>query len=278
MKVSPNTKDWSFSMSLNRVPANDPEPLALVVDDHPVNRSVLSGLLQRLGLDSLCVASGTDALRAAQDRHFDWILMDLQMPGLDGFATARRILGDRPGQSARILGITAARSARIARECRAAGMEDCIEKPVSLERLRAWLHGAHETVGLSPDTDRNAPDADWTRCMQLAGNRAEVAEELLYLMLESLPPGIEAIQAAASEPRRLAEQVHRLLGACRYTGAPRLLRTCSELDRLCACRQFRRARERLPELYSVAEQFARAAGDLLAQRTQRHSRTTKASA
>ncbi len=255
---------------------------ALIVDDHPVNRSVLRGLLERIGVDSTCAASGEEALRVLRGRRFDWILMDLQMPGLDGLAATRRIRGDCLAAGTPILGISAARSARIAACCRAAGMDACIEKPVSLRRLEACLRNRPPTTDPTPGCDSEETgamrDADWRRCVKLAGDRAEVAEELLYLMLECLPPGIEAIQAAAAaaDPEGVARQVHSLLGACRYTGAPRLLMACSELDQLCARHEFGRVLLLLPGLYEAAEHFARAAGNLLAQRAQRLSRTTKA--
>jgi signal transduction histidine kinase/CheY-like chemotaxis protein len=112
----------------------------LVVDDNLVNRRVATALLDRLGAASEAVASGDEALVRAGDARFDVILMDLEMPGLDGLASTRALRAR--GDATPVVALTASAGPETAAECEAAGMCGCLTKPVAAERLRAALEDA----------------------------------------------------------------------------------------------------------------------------------------
>ena len=133
------------------VPARplDPEPeqpaaprrRILVVEDNPVNQMVATGLLQSLGYDAEVAADGYEALDALARTPFDGVLMDVQMPGLDGYATTRA-LRER-GLRVPVVALTAAAVEGERQRCLDAGMDDFLTKPVDPrtlgDTLARWL-------------------------------------------------------------------------------------------------------------------------------------------
>ncbi len=126
-------------------PAPTPRALRiLVAEDNPVNQRVISRMLQRLGYSVQVVPDGNAALAAMRYQPYDLILMDLQMPYLDGIATTERILQESqsPGGSIQrrpiVIGISAS-SIDTAERCLAAGMDDYLNKPVRMDELQRLL-------------------------------------------------------------------------------------------------------------------------------------------
>jgi signal transduction histidine kinase len=117
-------------------------PLALVVDDHEVNRRVLHQILSALGLRVELAVDGETALAAAGARVFDLILMDVNMPGLDGLDTTRRLRAHGPNRATPVIAVTAGVSPAERAACRAAGMDDWVEKPFDVSALHAVLDRA----------------------------------------------------------------------------------------------------------------------------------------
>src|SRR5688572_16223112 len=112
----------------------------LLAEDNSVNQKVALLLLERLGYRADLAANGFEVLAALHRQDYDVVLMDVQMPEMDGLETARRIAAEPPrGQRPHIIAITAnvLRADRDA--CLAAGMEDYLSKPILLEDLRAAL-------------------------------------------------------------------------------------------------------------------------------------------
>jgi|GEM_PF-4722639 len=112
----------------------------LLVEDNPVNQKVALGLLRRLGYEADAVSSGVEALEAARGGSYSAILMDCQMPGMDGFeatAAIRRL--DGPISRAPIIALTANAMPGDRERCLEAGMDDYIPKPVQIDRLSEVL-------------------------------------------------------------------------------------------------------------------------------------------
>jgi CheY-like chemotaxis protein len=113
----------------------------LLVDDNPVNQMVALRLLKLIGLDADVAADGVEAVAAARRQEYDLILMDCEMPNLDGYgATAEIRQSEASGQHrARIIAMTANAMAGDRDKCLDAGMDDYLAKPIQLETLRATL-------------------------------------------------------------------------------------------------------------------------------------------
>ncbi len=123
----------------------------LVVEDDPINRKVITRLLEKLGLHPTVAPDGETAVQMAGEGSYGAILMDCQMPGMDGFETTRRIRGFEHGAGKRtpIIALTADVSIENRRRCQSAGMDDFLGKPLHIDvlasMLRGWIEHSQET-------------------------------------------------------------------------------------------------------------------------------------
>jgi CheY-like chemotaxis protein len=122
----------------------------LVVEDEPVNRMAVTLLLKRLGLAPTAAESGRAALRLLARQPFDCVLMDIQMPGMDGLETTRRIRAAAPGTwdpRIPVLALTAHAMKGDQERFLAAGMDGYIAKPVDMDELRRAIENALNREG-----------------------------------------------------------------------------------------------------------------------------------
>ena len=113
----------------------------LVVEDNAVNRKVAVAFLDRLGYTAEIALDGVDALDAMKTRDYDVVLMDCQMPRMDGYEAATRIREREQGhQHTPIVAMTASAMASDRDRCLAAGMDDYLSKPLDRDLLATTLH------------------------------------------------------------------------------------------------------------------------------------------
>jgi CheY-like chemotaxis protein len=110
-------------------------PLVLAVEDDPIGITVLRHVLKRRLKNVDCVASGREALEAVANKHYDLILMDLQMPDIDGLEAATRIRRMKDYDTVPILALTASCSDQVREQCRAIGMQAFLSKPIDANEL-----------------------------------------------------------------------------------------------------------------------------------------------
>jgi signal transduction histidine kinase/CheY-like chemotaxis protein len=155
VETEPN-QGSSFSFTLALIPCDAPVPQpalhssgvrpklpVLVVDDNPINARVACALLARLGLDTQVAVNGVEAVAAVEANDFCLVLMDCQMPEMDGLEATRRIraLG-APRADVRIVALTASAMTDELQSCLEAGMNDTLTKPVSMAALSRVLNVA----------------------------------------------------------------------------------------------------------------------------------------
>jgi signal transduction histidine kinase/ActR/RegA family two-component response regulator len=114
-------------------------PRILVVDDNNVNQLVARSMLSRMGLACDLVNNGREALDALLLRDYDCVLMDCQMPEMDGYAATRAHRAREQGRRTPILAMTAHAMAGDREKCLEAGMDDYLTKPITMEQLRSAL-------------------------------------------------------------------------------------------------------------------------------------------
>jgi two-component system, sensor histidine kinase len=120
-------------------------PVALVVEDNQVNRLVARQILKRGGIDAEEADGGHTALELLRQRGYDVVLMDVQMPGMDGLEAARAIRGGEAGEERRsvpIVAMTAYASAEDEQACYDAGMDAYLAKPFNMQRFLETVHEA----------------------------------------------------------------------------------------------------------------------------------------
>ncbi|WP_159789438.1 CHASE2 domain-containing protein [Sodalinema gerasimenkoae] len=220
---------------LAEVPPSPHPVKILVVEDTPVNQKVVRNQLKLIGyLNVVCVDHGQMALDRLTEELFDVILMDCQMPVLDGYDTTRCIreqYGDRPP----IIAMTAHALDGEREKCLAAGMDDYITKPVNRECLaqilERWLPDLpadtatpedSSTTPVSPSEDLSVPvsepELDLVDLGQLAmitGGDLEFQQELLETFSEDAIASIEAMKRAldSQDWDKLYRLAHKLKGA-----------------------------------------------------------------
>ncbi len=148
----------------------------LLVEDNATNRRVAELFLERAGCEVVLAADGNEALAALKDRRVDLVLMDVQMPGMDGLEATRRIRQDLPGGARLpIVGLTANALKEQAEACRAAGMDDVIAKPIERERFEAVLERYAPAVGTRTGRHVISPRAGRAPAGQSPAGAAEIS-------------------------------------------------------------------------------------------------------
>jgi CheY-like chemotaxis protein len=228
----------------------------LLAEDNPVNRTVAIHQLERMGFQIDTAENGHEAVEKVKNLHYDIILMDVQMPEMDGIAATQAI---RKGQSADkrpiILAMTAHATQSDRDRCLEAGMDDYLTKPVRpqelLTKLMEWL-----------GTDSGSTSRiNWEYLHDLSENDERFEREILEVYLKTTPflmtSLIEALRGQAfSTAVRLA---HTLRGSSRSIGANQFGDVCQEVESLAEQNQVYRHLDRLQrqfnELIDECEKF-----------------------
>jgi CheY-like chemotaxis protein len=121
----------------------------LLAEDNLVNQKLAIRLLERMGYQADVAANGLEAIAALERQPYDLVLMDIQMPELDGLEATRRIRARWPDDGPRIAAMTANAMAEDRAVCLAAGMDDYIAKPIRIDELAATLSRVGEAVALA---------------------------------------------------------------------------------------------------------------------------------
>jgi two-component system, sensor histidine kinase and response regulator len=212
----------------------------LLAEDHPMNQLVALELLRSAGMSVDLAADGHQAVDLAGHNAYDLILMDMQMPRLDGLEATRAIRALPAHGGTPILAMTANAFAEDRAACLDAGMNDHLPKPIDVGRLYAalarWLPHAPRRAGLpqglatSPLWDL-VPGLDTRRAMQHLGGRLDVYMPLLRQFIELYRQGLPALHASLRQGERAksVRLVHSFQGACGMIGAEPLAEEASRL-------------------------------------------------
>jgi two-component system, sensor histidine kinase and response regulator len=215
----------------------------LVVEDNSVNQLVALGQLQRLGHEGVLANGGYAALDLVGSEHFDLVLMDCQMPDIDGYA-ATRLIRQMEGDAARVpvVAITAHALPGEREKCLAAGMNDYLAKPVSIEQLgaviRLWASKTSAAQATAPDLPMEGDEhhvLDRERVSSfLAISRTQdgFLDGLVRTFRQDVPSRIDALRAAAAsgDATDLALAAHALKSSSGSVGAKRMYAAAASLE------------------------------------------------
>ncbi|XGV97109.1 MAG: PAS domain S-box protein [Leptolyngbya sp. BL-A-14] len=237
----------------------------LLVEDNTINQKVALRMLERLGYRADTASNGLEAIAALRRQPYDVLLMDVQMPEMDGLEATRLIRQEWTSQSQPwVIAMTAYAGASDREECFQAGMNDYISKPIDMMLLKKALSGLqqmneanrHEPVNIystetqttsetavlnSPNTTNGESQAasdviHWAILQDLrdmAGEDAdEMIQELIQVYLEDAPQRLQSIQEAIDRNDMVALQqsVHALRSVSVTIGAMRLGKVCEVLE------------------------------------------------
>jgi two-component system sensor histidine kinase/response regulator len=210
----------------------------LVAEDNPVNQLVIQGMLDKRGYACDIVANGREALDHLARGDHAAVLMDVQMPELDGLeATARIRAQEGADEHLPIIAMTASAMEGDRERFLEAGMDDYISKPLRPDQLDAvlerWLGG-----GAAPPPAATAGDGagnpliDAGRVQRFRDDYPEIAERLVALFADTTPPLIEQLSNAVhgGEDDAVRRLAHKLKGSCENVGATRMGALCRQLE------------------------------------------------
>ncbi|MCP8898896.1 response regulator [Gilvimarinus xylanilyticus] len=224
----------------------------LLVDDNEANLQLTTEFLTDLGAEVTPAKSGEQALEKFTEQTFDIVLMDIQMPGMDGLQTTAKLRAmENTEHRTPVVALTAHSMTEQKTELLLAGMDDCIRKPVSEEQLAHTLSRwtrLHQPQAINeprfpttPPTPQNhsSGPVNLSQCLSLANQKVELAEDMLRMLIDSLSDEKKKINDAfkAQNWAQLQEQIHKLYGSSCYTGVPHLRSLAGLIDKTLQARE-----------------------------------------
>ena len=214
----------------------------LVVDDYPANRLLLSRQLSYLGHSVVLAEDGAQGLEQWRgqsfEQGFELVITDCNMPVLSGYELAgaireqERLQGLSPTL---ILGFTANAQAEEKIRCQAAGMDDCLFKPIRLVDLQAWLAQRFSSTPPAANDDPGLAEFDLSGLERYADTDPELVDQLLHdLALTNREDRVHLLALHASDNRPgLQTLAHRIKGGALMVQALGLVECCEQLERAC---------------------------------------------
>jgi CheY-like chemotaxis protein len=226
----------------------------LVAEDNPVNQRVAIRLLEKGGHKVTIANHGLEAIQALARADFDLILMDVQMPEMDGLEATRAIREREAGTERHItiVAMTAHAMKGDRERCLAAGMDDYLAKPVQrveLDRVLAWVSG-NQTVAPAPSAVIEPVAFDRIAALERLGGDEALFAEVAGLFLADSPQQLEEIRKAVStrDAATLRRVAHSLKGAAAYVGGTAAAEAAHRLEMLGVENDLRTAPELLQSL------------------------------
>ncbi|MGD9741923.1 MAG: response regulator [Dongiaceae bacterium] len=213
----------------------------LIVDDVPINRELVAVLLRAAGHGVMKASGGAEALSLLEGQSFDLVLMDVQMPEMDGYEATGRIRAmPAPQGAVPIIAMTAHAMQEDVARCRQAGMDDHIAKPIVkqelLEKVQNWLPDALRASGAVPQAQGPTSGADLLDEATLDGIEKLVGrEEAVGFVQEMIDLTIAALSAMSQRYNTgrwpaLAEEAHKLVSASANMGLVAVAAACGRIE------------------------------------------------
>ncbi len=213
----------------------------LLVEDNFVNQKVAVKFLERLGCSVEVANNGAEGVAACQRTRFDIVLMDVQMPVMDGMAATRRIRELEQSGHVPIIALTANAMSGDREKCEAAGMDGYLTKPIEVDRLRnilakfGLLNGESAAAAAHTPAHRaedSRPPVDLHGFNQITDGDALFAQELITAFIASAEQQLMEMSAAIAALNRdaLARAAHKLRGASANIHAPNLQSLSAQME------------------------------------------------
>jgi PAS domain S-box-containing protein len=262
----------------------------LLAEDNTVNQFVVTKILKKLGYRADVVANGQEAITALQAINYDLILMDCQMPEMDGFEATRLIRDPQTGvlnPLVPIVALTANALTGDRERCLKAGMDDYLSKPINVDDLNValekWLAKAEtektaenqtqsQRISETDNTTSNEPQANEgdetsifneAELVQRLMDDQDLVEAVVIAFVEDMPLQITALKQflASGDISGAQRQAHTIKGASANLGASRLRQVAFELEKLAKNSDIPEAEivsnisKRMPEIETAFEQL-----------------------
>jgi signal transduction histidine kinase/CheY-like chemotaxis protein/HPt (histidine-containing phosphotransfer) domain-containing protein len=235
----------------------------LLADDHPTNQKLGRAILKRLGYRADVAANGLEVLEAMERQPYDLILMDIEMPEMDGVEATRRIIAAYPeDRRPKIIAVTANAMEGDRERFIAAGMSDYVSKPIKVDML---VRAMQSCLGAAPrkteepmsgtpsDLDPKALD----QLLEVIGGDREALNDLIQSFLDEGPDLVDRLHRAvgANDAEALRRAAHTLKGSANDFGALTLATLCREIEAMGRASDTSAAADKVAE---AAQEYQRA--------------------
>ncbi|MCA9155400.1 MAG: response regulator, partial [Planctomycetales bacterium] len=220
-----------------------PEPSrplrVLLAEDSPVNQKLAVGLLTRAGHRVTLAGNGREALEQLRNASFDLVLMDVQMPEIDGLQATAAIRADEARRNGHgrtpIVAMTAHAMAGDRERCLAAGMDGYLSKPIRAHTLLATIQEVMAQFPATKVEDSTADethDFDWSTALNVVQGDQDLLRELVDAFLTECPRLMQEIEVALeqNDAEQLRIAAHTLKGSVRYFGAEAAMSVAFDLE------------------------------------------------
>jgi CheY-like chemotaxis protein len=250
----------------------------LLAEDNPVNQKLAMRILEKRGHHVVAVSNGREAIDTYEKEHFDLVLMDVQMPEVDGFEATQRIrqIEKRKGGHIPIVAMTAHAMKGDREKCLAAGMDEYVPKPIKTQEL----HNVIENLALkSVDQDKSGERSldsqnddgptkdifDLNQALQVVDGDKKLLKEITVMFLEELKVNLEGIVQAIrkKDADALEKAAHSLKGSVGNLGAKRAYGAAYRLESIGKEGRLSEAKGALAELKKELEELKIALKKLL---------------
>jgi len=258
----------------------------LLVEDHPINQTVILNQLQMLGYKPDCASNGSEALAKLQAQSYDIVFMDCQMPVLDGYDATRELRRQEgANRHTIVIALTASALESDREKCLAVGMDDFLSKPFDQDTLQAMIErwaksgeageakGAEEAKGAGEaeiNSSRLASTGfyldhtlfDPERLQEISRGQIALQKQLVQAFVKHAQPGLEQMYHALEmeDFEMLEQQAHRLKGTSANIGVRLIPKIAAQLEQQARKKTLIRAKERLD---SLKQQFEKVQAFLL---------------
>ncbi|MEZ8144566.1 two-component sensor histidine kinase BarA [Enterovibrio norvegicus FF-33] len=212
----------------------------MAVDDNPANLKLITALLKERVTHVVTAHDGKHAVDRARSQRFDLILMDIQMPEMDGVTACKEIRKSPLNHQTPVIAVTAHAMTGERERLLDEGMDDYLTKPIEEHILEQVLH--HWTHPHTGDIQPSSPliktnnvgsslSIDWSLAMKQASGKEALAKEMLQMLVRSFDEVEEKVNNALDGDNiELWPIIHKLHGSCAYSGVPKLKGLCYELE------------------------------------------------
>ncbi|HEY9612124.1 PAS domain S-box protein [Allocoleopsis sp.] len=244
----------------------------LLVEDHEVNQMVTLNQLAMLGFEADCVGNGEEAIAQLEQQNYDLVLMDCQMPVLDGYETTKEIRRrEGSDRHTTIIALTAHALSNDREKCLAAGMDDYLSKPIAQEALGAMIeHWTKRTIKPTVADTNSAikhslqlsnlsleeTPLDLERLKAISRGKVTFQQQLVQAFIKNAQPGLEQIRHAlqVNDFDIIVQQAHRIKGASANVGVRLMPEVAAQLEQQARDKKLEGAMEKLEALEKQLEQ------------------------
>ena len=222
----------------------------LLAEDNQINRKLCLHLLKQWGHDVTLAATGKEVIDHLEKKSFDIILMDIQMPEMDGFAATKIIRSTFAEQHIPIVAITAHAMVGDRERCLAAGMDGYVSKPIDARKLYEALST------LVPDASRSsAKPIDEDAILKRVCNDQDLLQEIVGMFLDDCPRLLHKMRQALAENngKDLEMAAHKLKGSAEHFSAKEVVNSAQHLEQLAQSGSLESAKETFAKLENQLE-------------------------